>query len=323
MSRRKNFVYESDNDSSEEEILTKRKLIKPKKKPIYESDNDSFDEELPTKKKFIKSKKKIIYESNDDDSFEEELSSKKKSIKPTDVEYRNDDIRNIIFEDIDDTYAYGKLGIFDVMMMKSNGYINATKLCSTAKKEFYHWSESKNSKNLISALKRSLCKQGDPISIQITTGNNLTRGTYVHIDLIIHIASWCSPEYALLVSKIVREYHAKEAIYEKDKLLQKKDDKIDKLTNKVDTLLDNNKELLGNNKELIDKNDVLLQKNSKMDNRIKRLLKKNDEIYDQNQDIQGKLSIVSNDRVIRNNKSDQHLLLFIKNNDDPEEYAEG
>lgn len=47
------------------------------------------------------------------------------------IEYDDDDdIHNIIFTDIDDTYAYGKLGEFDVMLMKSNGYINASKLCT-------------------------------------------------------------------------------------------------------------------------------------------------------------------------------------------------
>ncbi len=58
-----------------------------------------------------------------------------------------------------------------------------------------------------------------------------------------------------------------------------------------------------------------------MDKRIKRLLKKNDELYDQNDEIIGKIDIISNDRVVSTgNPKDRHMLVIIKNNDDPEEY---
>ncbi|AUV58908.1 hypothetical protein [Bandra megavirus] len=142
-----------------------------------------------------------------------------------------------------------------------------------------------------------------------------TRGTYVHPELIIHVASWCSIEYALKVSKIMIQYHAKEEVEKRELLLKKKDDKIDKLSKKLDTLIVNNKELLDNNQEL-------LQKNEKMDNRIKRLVKKNDEIYNINQDMLGKIDVISNDRVVKGRSSDDHMFVIVKNNDDPNEYDE-
>jgi hypothetical protein len=37
---------------------------------------------------------------------------------------------DISFKDINDKFSYGKLGEFDVIIMKSNGYINATKFIS-------------------------------------------------------------------------------------------------------------------------------------------------------------------------------------------------
>ena len=38
-------------------------------------------------------------------------------------------LNQIIFEHIDDKYAYGKYGDFKVIMMTKNRFINATKLC--------------------------------------------------------------------------------------------------------------------------------------------------------------------------------------------------
>ncbi|AGC01619.1 KilA N-domain protein [Acanthamoeba polyphaga moumouvirus] len=146
-------------------------------------------------------------------------------------------------------------------------------------------------------------------------GEYMTRGTYVHPELIIHVACWCSIEYALKVSKIMIQYHAKEEIEKREILLKKKDDKIDKLSKKLDTLIVNNKKLLCNNKEL-------LQKNEKMDNRIKRLVKKNDEIYNINQDMLGKIDVISNDRVVKGKTSDNHMFVIVKNNDDPDEYED-
>ena len=48
-------------------------------------------------------------------------------------------LNQIIFEYIDDKYAYGKYSEFTVIMMTKNRYINATKLCKEYNKEFKHW----------------------------------------------------------------------------------------------------------------------------------------------------------------------------------------
>ena len=226
------------------------------------------------------------------------------------------DIRNIIFKDINDDYAWGKYGNFKVIMMKENGYINATKLCSDAmvqtgsKKPFKNWKANSNTKELIDVISSDIEISASELLIPITTSSkNLTiiRGTYSHPDLIPHIASWASVQFAVKVSKIVNEYFTKKVLKEKEKLIEKKDDKIANLTGKVDELLNGNKQLLS--------------KNDKMDKRIKRLLVKNDELYDQNEEILGKVDTISNDRVVSTgNPDDNHMLIIIKNNDNPEEY---
>lgn len=122
-------------------------------------------------------------------------------------DYEYDDVRNIIFKNINDKFAYGKLGVFDVIIMKSNGYINATKLCKDAKKEFFHWKENKFSKELIKNLGSFLGITKKEIMIIITGGNNIKiRGTYVHPTLITHVAYWCKPLFAIYIGIWIEEW---------------------------------------------------------------------------------------------------------------------
>ena len=61
-------------------------------------------------------------------------------------------------------------------------------------------------------------------------GEILTRGTYVHSDLIVHIASWCSAKYAVKVCEIVKQYYLEHSQLEKNKLIEE----IKNLKNKLD-----------------------------------------------------------------------------------------
>ena len=129
------------------------------------------------------------------------------------------------------------------------------------------------------------------VTSNVIGGNILKiRGTYVHPKLIVNVASWCSVEYALKVSDIVLQYHTKEAIEEKEKLLKKKDDKIDKLRND-----------------------------------IKLLLKKNDDLMEQGNEVLGyakdtnrKITHVVKERVPYSDEPKiEHQLIIMKNNDKP------
>lgn len=241
---------------------------------------------------------------------------KKSSSKTSKKTYtRKGDLCNIIFKKINENYAWGKYGDIKVIIMKENSYINVTKICNDAttknngKKEFRQWkllSVTHELLNEVSALVRI-----PPSELLITPKGlpNKLRGTYAHPDLVPHIASWASPQFAVRVSKIVNEYFAKQALAEKNKLLREKDDKIDQLDSKIDQLLNDN--------------DTLLTKTKKMDKRIKRLLSKNDDLYEQNEEILHKVDRVSNDRLVSTGRVvNDHLLVIIKNNDDEEEYDE-
>ena len=240
-----------------------------------------------------------------DTSSSDDNSDTENSINDTsETEYNDDDIRNIIYEDIDDSYAYARLGELDVIMMKKNGYINATKLCHKNKKEFTNWYQNKASKELIKAAGSVPGYPTDLILKRLQEPND-TRGTYVHPKIIIHVASWCSPNYALMVSDIVTEYHAKYAVEEKDKLIKRKDDKIDKLIKKSDKLRED-----------------LKRREKKAKLRHKELLRKHEESLRQHKVTQkklenasNKLDTRSNDYVVSGPSASQHILSIVKTNE--------
>src|SRR3981189_288275 len=144
-------------------------------------------------------------------------------------------LSEIAFEEIEGNYWYGAYGEFRVIMMKDNGYINATKMCSSGGKEYFRWRRLQSSAELIQALERNMALENtqvtsastledanhqiwrlaSPPCIFVKTDNNtptdqLKSGTYCHPVLIPHIACWVSVDFALKVSKVVNGYIAQE-----------------------------------------------------------------------------------------------------------------
>ena len=122
----------------------------------------------------------------------------------------------IVYEAINGTngrYRWTKYLNICVIEDMTNGYINATKMCSMygrtkggKEKQFSHWKQyNQNFINLVSA---SLAKGPDELVPCAVTGgqNAIIRGTYVHRDLAVHLASWCSDEFGYMVSKIINSH---------------------------------------------------------------------------------------------------------------------
>lgn len=120
-------------------------------------------------------------------------------------------LSDIIYEKINNDYSYGKYGDFNVIIMNSNSYINAAKLCIKYDKDFFDWKKNKVSKELIEEVENYIQSTENSRSIKIrsiivvTTGIKILHGTYVHPLLIPHIASWISPKFAIKVSQIVND----------------------------------------------------------------------------------------------------------------------
>ena len=169
-------------------------------------------------------------------------------------------LTKISYEEINDKFSYGNYLGVKVILMKENGYVNATKLCALANKQFKHWLENKSSKSLVEEVEKEISGVGNPTSelmsmIMITTGSKNeteTRGTYVHPLLISHIASWCCPVFAIKVSKIVNHFAIKEMKEEYEKALGQKDDKIDSLQQTLDAIKSQNDYLIQTNNELLE-----------------------------------------------------------------------
>lgn len=224
-------------------------------------------------------------------------------------EYEGDDFRNVIFKNIDDNYAYGKLDKIKIVLMRKNGYVNATKLCADASKRFCHWRENDSSK----VTRKEVCKRrgleaGEDI-ITITKGSNKTKGSYVHPNLIVHIAIWCSPIYSVNVSEIMNNYHINAVIEEKDRLLKKKGDKIDRLLAKLDEMQKEDKKQMN---LIVD-----------MHKTTKQQLRKIDNLQDTCEEMKDNILIISNDRVIRGEPKYDNQLFIFENNGNPKDVAEG
>ena len=267
--------------------MPKSKPQKIKYDDVSESEDSHMSEEETTYNSENESSSDI---DTNDEYDEEESGNNKHDIEINDFKNKSyDDIRECMYKKINNKFAYAKLGKFNVIMLRKNGFINATKLCNSANKKLIHWMENKNSKEMIVAFSKLLNMDRDQIITRVNGGKNtIISGTYMHPDLIIQVASWCNNQFAFYVSKIVNDYLNTKACAEKDKLLKIKDDKIDKLNKKINTL----------RKE------------------IKTVIDQNDDIYDQNMETHAKLDGACNERVpsIGKKKYD-HMLVIIKNND--------
>lgn len=116
-------------------------------------------------------------------------------------------------EKIDDTYSREVYGDFHVIIMTSNKYVNATKLCVMGGKRYGNWSASISAKTLIKKLEKKI---GEKATIEeLHSRDNELRGTYVHPDLVPIVASWVSDDFALYISKIINEWREVEQNEEK------------------------------------------------------------------------------------------------------------
>jgi KilA-N domain len=77
-----------------------------------------------------------------------------------------------------------------------DGYINSTPMCQAAGKEWSGYRRLQSSEEFLEALSRSLQIHRDLLIQTITTGPNEQRGTWVHPQVAIHCAMWCSEEFA-------------------------------------------------------------------------------------------------------------------------------
>ncbi len=153
------------------------------------------------------------------------------------------DITDIAYQQIKGNYYWAQYGDFKVIMDRSTGFINATKLCQLANtkegkpKQFGMWKQNSWSGELISVISASCGIPQDALLVEPSISIDL-RGVYAHPDLIPHIAAWASPVFAAKVSKIVNA----QLVREYKETIRVKNDKIDDLERKLDEVIHQNEE---------------------------------------------------------------------------------
>jgi hypothetical protein len=120
------------------------------------------------------------------------------------------EVARVTFEPINEKYSNARYGEFDVIMDMTTGYINATKLCAQGGKLMKNWLSNDSSKELMKELEETInlsLENQTKISILVSCSSfGYIKGTYVHPDLIPHIACWVSTKFAIKVSKIINEW---------------------------------------------------------------------------------------------------------------------
>lgn len=97
-----------------------------------------------------------------------------------------------------------------VRQRAEDGYFDATAMCKAAGKKWNDYWRNAATKEFIEAMSS---EAGIPASdlVQVQKGNPTgaiqggSQGTWAHPDVAVHLAQWCSPRFAVQVSKWVRE----------------------------------------------------------------------------------------------------------------------
>src|SRR3977135_4399759 len=141
-----------------------------------------------------------------------------------------DSIIDVCFEQIKDDYWFGAYEEFRVILNKKTEYLNATKMCTSAKKELFGWTRQKGMHELNQILKDTMALENThgniqnsdltlvewqtahlrfatPTIIKVATTNEtvedkLISGTYIHPDLVPSLAGWISPIFQLKTNRI-------------------------------------------------------------------------------------------------------------------------
>ena len=78
-------------------------------------------------------------------------------------------------------------------------------MCKAHGKEWSNYWQNKGTQEYVEELATSLGIPRDQLVSQITNGPNALRGTYVHPQVAIDLARWCSPRFAVMVTGWVNE----------------------------------------------------------------------------------------------------------------------
>ena len=141
-----------------------------------------------------------------------------------------------------------------IIPLREDGYIYATGLCKAVGKKVNHWLSLRETKNFVIQLENKFNKSDTVITasglIEIYKGGNAkyNQGTWIHPDLGLNLAQWCSPNFSIQVSKWMRELIFTGTV-EIEK--EKKDEEIDAKFQELIKELEETKSKLSLTEELV------------------------------------------------------------------------
>jgi hypothetical protein len=246
-------------------------------------------------------------------------------------------LNDVCYEQIKDNFYYGLFGDFKLVIDKTTGCFNATKLCNDANKRYRNWARTERSIKLINYYKscRSLMS-GNFYEVRESNNDELNKqitGQYVQKELILDIASWISVEFYDKCNQIIinyfvgefksmdkNEFEAKikdieermsDIILEKEDIIQEKNDKIDELLQ----LGRQQEERSKRQEEMLRSLGVHLEDVACQNN---ELLEKVDDQNEKLDVIQNKLDIAVEDRAPQPKKTNKRERFILLKRNDPD-----
>ena len=95
--------------------------------------------------------------------------------------------------------ALHKLG--SIELFRSDAYVSLNDIAKPFGKRVQHWMDLKSTHRLLGEFSQDPCYNGNP---PIRTKQGRGGGTFAHPDIAIQFAQWCSPGFALWVSRQIR-----------------------------------------------------------------------------------------------------------------------
>ncbi len=112
----------------------------------------------------------------------------------------------IEYDAITEEYYRATYAGIEIIVMQKNGYVNATKLCQQGGKQFKGWSRL----NIAEEIMEEIILQNPTIKeIKMTINggsNQKITGTYVHPQLLTHVAMWISPKFQVKIGAWIEQW---------------------------------------------------------------------------------------------------------------------
>ena len=93
-----------------------------------------------------------------------------------------------------------------IMQRAVDGFVNATAMCQAVGKEFAAYTRLNSTQAFLNELCADMGIHMSEIVITIRGGPPRQQGTWVHPDVAINLGQWCSPRFAVAVSRWVRDW---------------------------------------------------------------------------------------------------------------------